>query len=83
MIKQGMKNNEWYVHNWYVHNNWYVPNYEEMLVDMKQRKSREQRLARSQEELHELYRKVDRKLDQIKRLREARGIFTLKEREKR
>ena len=70
MIKQ--ENNEWYVHN-----------YEEMLVDMKQRKSREQRLERYQEELHELYRKVDRKLDQIKRLREARGIFTLKEREKR
>ena len=70
VIKQ--ENNEWYVHN-----------YEEMLVDMKQRKSREQRLERYQEELHELYRKVDRKLDQIKRLREARGIFTLKEREKR
>ena len=54
-----------------------------MVEDMKQRKSREQRLERYQEELHELYKKVDRKLDQIKRLREARGIFTLKEREKR
>ena len=64
-------------------NDWYVHNYEEMLEDMNQRKSREQRLERYEIELKELYKKVDRKLDQIKRLRESRGIFTVQEREKR